>query len=269
MLIFQPFPFIHLKCRRNPNTLNRYDAALDKKCEKNMRINFVLPMISAMVLLNTAFLWASEDKLKDSIEIVSEYTYQLSTGESENLYESLCLFGAKYKAVFLSAKYLAHKGLLRDYGNKEKEIFCLAADGIRVSVIDKKIDDTGRKCSMKIKSRIRVTDFMKAEIKNGEFEDMEKKFSWKEEMEQHVFNSIEPGKELSRAYRYLRQRHWRIAIIYLNHLEKKYPNWDEIYFAKAIGFYATNNQTAMIEALNTSCKLGNREACEDAKSFLH
>jgi len=234
---------------------------------ETMRINFGILVIAAMVFLSTSFLSASEDKLNDPFEIVSEYTYQIGIGESEKLYEPLCLFGAKYRAISLSAKYLAHKGLLKNYGKKQKEIFCLAANGIKVSVLEKKIDNTGKKYSIKIKSAIRVTDFMTAEIENGKFEDMEKKFSWKEEMEQHVFTSIEPGKELSRAYRYLRQRHWRVAIIYLNHLEKKYPNWGDLYLAKAIGFYATNNRAAMIGALNTSCKLGNKDACEDAKSL--
>ena len=104
-------------------------------------------------------------------------------------------------------------------------------------------------------------------LKNIELEKQENKFSWQEEMEQYVYKTIEPGKEISRAYRYLRKRHTRLSIIYLNHLQKKYPNWSEIYFAKAIGFYATNKFEAMMNALKTSCTLGNREACEDFEGF--
>jgi len=86
-------------------------------------------------------------------------------------------------------------------------------------------------------------------------------------MEQTVYKTIRPGEEISRAYRYFRKKEWRMAIIYLNHLQKKYPNWHEIYCAKAIGYYAENKPEAMVDALHSACSLGNNEACEDVKKF--
>ena len=209
---------------------------------------------------------ADNGKIDNTFEIVSDYTYFTAPDDSREEYESLCLFGAKYKAVALSAKYLNHIGVLKNYGEKKKEIFCLVADDLKITIINKKLLDTG-KYYTKIKTKIEVTNFTRAEIKNIELEKQENKFSWQEEMEQYVYKTIEPGKEISRAYRYLRKRHRRLSIIYLNHLQKKYPNWSEIYFAKAIGFYATNKFEAMMNALKTSCKLGNREACEDFEGF--
>ena len=82
-------------------------------------------------------------------------------------------------------------------------------------------------------------------------------------MEQHVLKTIAPSQELSRAYRYIRRGKWRIAIIYLNHLERKYPNWGEVYLAKAIAFYGIHNIDKMIAALKAACLFGSEEACKD------
>ncbi len=204
---------------------------------------------------------------ENTFEIVSDYTYHIDPGDSQEKYESLCLFGAKLKAVSLSAKYLNHTGVLNDFGAKQKEIFCLVTDGLKFSILEKKTMDKWT-YYVKIKTKIRIIDFTKAEIKNIELEKKENNFSWQEEMDQYVDKSIDPGKELSRAYRYLRKKNWRIAIIYLDHLQKKYPNWQELYSAKAIGFFATNKIQAMMNALKTSCALGNREACQDMEGFI-
>jgi tetratricopeptide (TPR) repeat protein len=156
--------------------------------------------------------------------------------------------------------------MLKNYGGKKREIYCLVADNLKTTIIKKSLKGTNE-YYIKIKINLDIADFTKAEIKNIELEKQEEQFTWQEEMEQYVYKPIEPGEEISRAYRYLRKNEWRIAIIYLDHLQKKYPNWHEIYFAKAIGYYAENKPKAMINALHTSCSLGNREACEDLKGF--
>ena len=225
-------------------------------------------LLSATILFNWAPCFAEDYNDEDTLAIVSDYTYKIGSIDSQEKYESLCLFGAKYKAVVLSAKYLTHIGLLKTYGKKQKEIFCLAASELKISIIEKRLIEKENSYYIKIKTAIKSTDFIKGEIKNIELEEEEKNFSWQEEMGQHAYKQIDPGQELSRAYRYLRKRDWRIAIIYLDHLEKKYPNWQEVYFAKAIGFYAMNSIEAMMNALKTSCSLGNREACEDIEGFL-
>jgi len=56
-------------------------------------------------------------------------------------------------------------------------------------------------------------------------------------------------------------------MIYLNHLEKKYPNWDSIYMAKAIAHYILNEPVFMEKALNAACRLGNGTACDDLKNL--
>ncbi len=95
----------------------------------------------------------------------------------------------------------------------------------------------------------------------------ELKLSYAEEMGQNVAGAIDPGMELSRAYRHIRKRQWRLAIIYLDHLGKKYPNWGEIYLAKALGFYGQDDIQNMKDALKTACSLDNQEACNDFQSI--
>ena len=58
-----------------------------------------------------------------------------------------------------------------------------------------------------------------------------------------------------------------MAVIYLDHLEKKYPNWGNIYMAKAIALYALNAQSEMKKALEMACDLGNHQACDDLKNL--
>lgn len=208
------------------------------------------------------------DKFKvQPFEIVSESVYFISASDSPEIYEALCLFNAKYKAVALAAKYLKEIGLMKDYGNQKKEMYCLVSDNLGFSIIGKKLLDN-KKYYVKLKKKLGIADFMKAEIKDISLEEKEHNFSWQEEMDQYVYKAIAPGEEISRAYRYLRKKEWRMALIYLNHLQKKYPNWHQIYAAKAIGFCAENKPEAMKNSLKISCSLGNEEACEDLKGFL-
>ena len=210
---------------------------------------------------------SKDDNGNSSFVSTIDFTYNLRKGDSKELSKDLALFGAKQKAVVLSAKYLTHKGLLEHYGKKQSEIFCLATNGIGVSIIDEKFHEKMNSYYIKIKATVGVTDFIHAEIENLELEKKELKIPYSEEMEQHVSKSIEPGRELSRAYRYIRRGKWRVAIIYLNHLGKKYPNWGDVYLAKAIGFHCIHNDDKMIDALKTACSLDNEEACNDLKGL--
>jgi hypothetical protein len=54
-----------------------------------------------------------------------------------------------------------------------------------------------------------------------------------------------------------------MAMIYLNHLDKKYPNWAEIHMAKSLVYYNHHKPESMKEALGKACRLGNETACDD------
>ena len=173
-----------------------------------------------IIVLYSTPCMSDDDHRDDTITLITDFTYNMRKGDSKEISKALALYGAKSKAVLLSAKYLTHKGLLEHYGNKQKEIFCLATDEIEVSIIDEKYNEKTSAYYVKIKTEVRSTDFIQAEIKNLEMEKKEWKLSYSEEMGQYVSQTIDPGQELSRAYRHIRKRQWRIAVIYLNHLGK-------------------------------------------------
>jgi hypothetical protein len=212
--------------------------------------------------------FSKDDQSDDALTLITDFTYKIGLGDFKQKYEALALYGAKSKAVILSAEYLADKGLLENLGKKQKEIFCLAANEVQATIIDEKYFELNKTYYIKIRTTPKITDFIKAEIKNLDLEKKETNFSWQEEMDQYVYTTIDPAQELSRAYRFIRKRQWRIAIIYLDHLGKKYPHWAELYLAKGIGFYGMHDIERMRDALKTACSLGNREACEDLESLL-
>ena len=203
----------------------------------------------------------------NAISIVADHTYRRGEQDSIETSRALALFGAKLKAVHLAAKYFTHKGLLDHYQNMQNEIYCLAADEIQATVIEERSNEGDNSYYVKISSDITNVDFIRAHIKDLEAEQEEARFPYGREMEQPVMKGIDPARELSRAYRYNRQRQWRIAIIYLDHLEKKYPSWGDLYQAKAIAFYGMNDTENMAKALRKACKLGSEEACHESQSF--
>jgi len=104
-------------------------------------------------------------------------------------------------------------------------------------------------------------------IEDNKQEQKEAQESYQEEMEQPISAEIDPGRDIAKAYRLMREKKWRITMIYLNHLEKKYPNWDSIYMAQAITHYILHEPVFMKKALNEACRLGNSTACDDLKNL--
>jgi hypothetical protein len=210
----------------------------------------------------------AEDLQQDGVfSIVTDATYRMGTGDSEEMAKALALFSAKMKAVTLAAKYLTHKGVLAHYEKRQNEIFHLVPRQIASVVLDERFDPLSRSHYVKIRSEISSIDFIRAEVEDAALKKREEKFSYDREMTQSVGSEIEPGKELSRVYRYIRKGEWRIAIIFSDHLEKKYANWGEVLLAKAIALYGTGNETGMLQALDRACGLGNEEACNEIKSL--
>jgi hypothetical protein len=141
------------------------------------------------------------------------------------------------------------------------EVFCHVVDRLQYSLLDDSFSEKDRIASIKIKSSVSLTDFVRAEIRNTEFEKEETNFSLQEEMEPVVLPTIAPALELSRAYRYIRKHHWRMAIIYLDHLEKKYPHWGTLFLATSMAYLGMHETERAISALSSACYLGDKEAC--------
>lgn len=201
------------------------------------------------------------DRDLQEIQTVTEFSYHAGAGDTRETARALTLFGAQYKAVLRSAERLIGGGLLVEYGDKRREIFCLAADELPFRVIDESFVEKTNTSTVTIKATVSLSDFIRAEIRNAALEKEEMQFSFQEEMEPVVLQAIDPARELSRAYRYVRKGHWRMAIIYLDHLEKKYPHWGALFHAKALGFKGMHETERAVEALSLACELGNQEAC--------
>jgi hypothetical protein len=220
-----------------------------------------------LVIISVGVCSADDQKREDSIKVITDYTYRMKNNDSKEKSRALGFFGAKLKAVRLAAKYLTHKGLLEHYEKKQSEIFCLATNEINVSIIDEKFNPDTNSYYLKIKSEMTSIDFIKAQIKNSELDKNETRFLFSKEMEQPISKIINPGEELSKAYRYIRKKQWRISIIYLDHLEKKYPHWGDVFLAKGIAFFGMDDIDKMLDALKTACVLDNQEACDELLSF--
>jgi hypothetical protein len=216
-----------------------------------------------MVLLHShpAASQSETDKDLQEMQTVTAFAYRAGAGDTREIIRALALFGARHKAVLRSAEILAGGGLLIDYGDKQREIFCLLTDELQFRVMDESFSEKNHTYAITIEATVSLSDFVKAEIRNAALEKEEMRFSFQEEMEPVVPQAIDPAKDLSRAYRYVRKHHWRMAIIYLDHLEKKYPHWGALFHAKAIGFKGMHETESAIEALALACGLGFQEAC--------
>ena len=82
-----------------------------------------------VILAIRTLCFSKENKSDDTLTLITDFTYNIGSGDSKDKYEALALYGAKSKAVALSAKYFTDKGLFENYGKKQREIFCLAANG--------------------------------------------------------------------------------------------------------------------------------------------
>jgi hypothetical protein len=203
---------------------------------------------------------------EDTVVMVTDFSYKIRGGESAEISRALALFGASEKAVDLAAKYLSRHGVLEPYGKRRKEIYLLAAETIDITVLEERT--AGNAYFIKIRTRVKSTDFIQAEIRNLAMEKEERAFSYRQEMDQPLMAGIAPGRELSRAYRYFRLGQWRLGVIYLDHLEKKYPHWGDLFLAKAIGYYSLCDTEEMTDALKKACELDNPEACDDLQRLV-
>lgn len=217
----------------------------------------------AMVLVHwvSAGALAEADSIAGEMQATTVFSYRAGLGDSKDTMRALALYGAKHEAVVRAAGQLAARGLLKAYGERQMEVYCLVADRLQSRIADESFSKDGRTCRVTIKSRISLSDFVSAEIDDAALEKEEQHFSLQEEMEPTVPPGFDPARELSRAYRYIRKHHWRMAIIYLDHLEKKYPHWGALFLAKATAFQGMHETHKAMDALSSACHLGNQDAC--------
>jgi hypothetical protein len=201
---------------------------------------------------------AGPDVNIQKMNTATAFSYHAGPGDSQQTARALALYGAKYKAVLLSADHLAGSGLMKAYGDRQMEIFCLVADELQYRIVDESFSEKNQIATIQIESGASLNDFVRAEIKDDELDKAEMHFSLQEELEPVVSATIAPARELSRAYRNIRRHHWRMAVIYLDHLEEKYPHWDALFLAKAVAYQGMHETNKAISALTSACYLGNQ-----------
>ena len=199
------------------------------------------------------------------VEVDAEGSYPIVAGESIDLVKKVALFNAKRNAIVLAEKYFSHNRLIEVYELDKDEIFCLAARELHAKLLEEWQEKSGKTSLywVRIRTQVHAFDILKAEIEAEKLAREEEQESYREEMEQHVLVEIDPGRDMAKVYRLLREKKWRIMAIYLNHLEIKYPNWDSVYMSKAIMHYLLHEPVFMKQALSKACRLGNQIACYD------
>jgi hypothetical protein len=201
----------------------------------------------------------------EGIEVEMEGRYDMAAGVSVELAKEMAVYIARRKAVELAGRYLSDKRLIETYAQKKDEIYSLATNEIDAQILaqHRSTNENTGTYTVRIRARVRPSDFVKASLEDARQDRKEAKAPFQVEMEQPVSAEIDPGRDISHAYRLLREREWRLVMIYLNHLEKKYPNWAEVYMAKARVYYIYHKPAAMKTALGEACRLGNETACDD------
>ena len=172
-------------------------------------------IITALLFLILVDGVASAAKELDIIEIEAEGSYRIGADASVDLARKVALFTAKRHAVDLAGRYFSHKSLIKTYEPNKDEIYSLVARDIQADILEEKCE-TLKKTStyrLRIRAKIMASDFVKAEIEDAKQEKKESKESYQEEMEQPVFADIDPAKDIAKAYRLLREKKWRVAII--------------------------------------------------------
>ena len=205
----------------------------------------------------------------DIFEMETEGSYIMETGSPVELSKKVAFFIAKKTAVELAGRYFSHKHLIKTYELNQEEIYSLTAREIQAEILEEKRETVGTAVTyrLRVRTHIQASDFIKAEIEDARLAKEEENEPYSEKMKQHVSAEIDPGKDIAKAYRLLREKKWRITIIYLDHLEEKYPNWDSIYMLKAIIYYIFHEPVFMKKALSEACRLGNNTACDDLKNI--
>ena len=230
-------------------------------------VQLILSAIFLICFCNSGF--SQDNKINYTIELETEGVYPFNAGDSKKTAKTMALFKAKRTAVELAGKYFRRKKLVEPYEHKKDEIYNILAEEIGKTVLKEKWTSTSppSKYVVKISVRIDVTDFIRAEILNLQYEKEQAKESFRKKLEPAIGQDIKPGHDLAHAYRLMRKAQWRPAIIYLDRLEIKYPNWDDIHLAKSLVYYVMNELEAMKEALKKACRLGAEEACYDLEKI--
>lgn len=190
------------------------------------------------------------------------FSYRAGKSDSLTVARAIALYEAKYKSVITLVGRLSEAKLIKPPGAERREMMCLLAEALTYRLTEESFDPKKRIYSVTLTGTLSLDDLVRVENMNEALARQESHFTLREEMEPALLPEIAIGRELSRAYRYIRKNRWRMAVIYLDHLERKYPHWGGIFFAKAMAFRGMHETERALTYLAKACHAGTQEACD-------
>jgi hypothetical protein len=199
----------------------------------------------------------------DFFEMEADGAYAMQEGDTEDLAEHLAVFQAKRSVAEAAERYFGRRGRISPLGGKRDEIVNYTADRASFTVLQKNwvTDGISRTYRVRLKVNVQPADFIEAEIESLRLEKAEAEESLRNEMEPAIAPDSLPGRDIAKAYRHIRKGELRLAIIYLDRLQTKYPNWPDVYEVKALAYHLYNQPEKMSHALRKACELGSAGSC--------
>lgn len=243
---------------------------LDALASTNRKIGFVRLTTGAMVVVGVFIIFAAAKAAAagntTSLGIEAQASHTLVPGDSKPLARKLALFRAKRKAANRAADRFTERGLIQFVDRDKNELVSLVADRLDAEILRDRCKTEGPDvtCTVQVHALIRLSDFIDAQLASLRLGAQEKA-DFHEEMEPEVAAPFRPGRALAKAYRLIHKKEWRMAIIYLDRVTQRYPNWREAYEVKAVALKFENQFSAMQEALQRACELGGSMACAELR----
>ena len=202
-----------------------------------------------------------------TLSIETRGAYDLGPGDSRALGRKLALFRARRAAAERAADRFARKDLIQFVDRDRDELVDLVADGLQSKILEDHCPAGGSStaCTVRTLTTVHLSDFIRAELTSLRLGTAEKEAGYRDEMAPRIPDHLEPGQVLARVRRLIDQKELRMAVIYLDRLTDRYPNWREIYEAKAAALRLQNRPDRMRRALNKACELGSPKACSELK----
>ena len=201
-----------------------------------------------------------------SVSVETEASYTLSPGDSKSLARRLALFRAKRMAADQAADRFTAQKLIQFVDRDKNELVCLVADRLDAELLQDHCRTDGHTdtCTAQAITRVSLSDFIDAQLTSLRL-GAEDEADYREEMAPEIAAPFRPGLALAKAYRLIHKKEWRMAIIYLDRITQRYPNWREAYEVKAVALNFENQFSARREALQQACALGSSTACADVR----
>jgi hypothetical protein len=233
------------------------------------RSSFTPPMVvlllAAAVLTATPAAGNAEADDAVTLGFETQASYTLKPGDSRKRARNLALFRAGRKAVYLAADHFESRRLIQFVDKDRKELVHLVADALTPELLEDRCrkEDDSTVCTVRVHTVVRLSDFIAAQLASLRLGSEEDGDDYRHEMEPPVPVPLRPGRVLAKAYRLIDKKELRMAIIYLDRLADRYPDWWELYDIKALALGMQDQHARMLEALRKACELGSPTACAE------